>query len=89
MRVTSGDNNNNPEILLIKAPTYCYQVKARPFVREFLAAANDLFELEVYTFGTRPYADAVVRFLDPDKRYFGERVVSRWAQSDTRLFLLC
>ena len=65
------------DVLIINSPQFKYMVKTRPMLREFLAAASTLFEMEVYTFGTRPYADAVVRFIDPDGRYFGDRVVSR------------
>jgi TFIIF-interacting CTD phosphatase-like protein len=64
--------------MVIDSPQFRYQVKSRPCVREFLEAAHALFELEVYTFGTRPYADAVVAFLDPGGRFFGTRVVSRY-----------
>ncbi len=65
------------DMLLIESTSFRYVVKARPGLSEFLAQATKLFELEVYTFGTRPYADAVVRFIDPDGVYFGDRVVSR------------
>jgi FCP1-like phosphatase family protein len=55
----------------------CEVVKVRTHVREFLEEASAMFEMQVYTLGIRPYAHAVVAFLDPDNRYFGGRVVSR------------
>jgi RNA polymerase II subunit A-like phosphatase len=36
-----------------------------------------LFELHVVTYGQRVYAEQIVRLLDPDKRYFASRVLSR------------
>lgn len=51
--------------------------KLRPFVREFLRQAGDMFEMYVYTMGNREYAAAVVNLLDPEGAYFGSRVISR------------
>ncbi|KAI3440629.1 RNA polymerase II C-terminal domain phosphatase-like [Psidium guajava] len=51
--------------------------KLRPFVREFLRQAGDMFEMYVYTMGNREYASTVVHLLDPEGAYFGSRVISR------------
>lgn len=52
--------------------------KLRPFVRRFLKKASEMFELYVYTMGSRNYAMHVVEeFLDPKGVYFGNRVISR------------
>ena len=40
-------------------PLFTYRVKLRPRVREFLAAAAEMYELGVDTAGTRAYAQAV------------------------------
>ena len=40
--------------------------KLRPYVREFLSGASELFELYVYTMGARAYASEMVSLLDPD-----------------------
>jgi RNA polymerase II C-terminal domain phosphatase-like 3/4 len=58
-------------------PAREYVVKVRPFVDDFLKAACALFDMQVYTFGSREYADAIVHLLDPTKVLFGDRVVSR------------
>uniref|UniRef100_J3LHZ9 RNA polymerase II C-terminal domain phosphatase-like n=2 Tax=Oryza brachyantha TaxID=4533 RepID=J3LHZ9_ORYBR len=50
--------------------------KLRPFVHEFLREASGMFEMHVYTLGGRSYARAVVKLLDPDGVYFGERIIS-------------
>ncbi|CAN8275961.1 unnamed protein product [Cochlearia groenlandica] len=54
-------------------------IKLRPFLREFLQEANKLFYLHVYTMGSRDYAETVLSLIDPDKTYFGDRVVTREA----------
>ncbi len=52
-------------------------IKLRPHVEDFLAQANDIAQLSIYTAGTRKYAEAVVKILDPSGKYFGGRIVSR------------
>jgi hypothetical protein len=38
---------------------------------------SKLYEMHVYTMGTRTYADAICQVIDPDKRIFGGRILSR------------
>ncbi|XP_023902307.1 RNA polymerase II C-terminal domain phosphatase-like 4 [Quercus suber] len=52
-------------------------VKLRPFVKEFLKAANDMFEMYIYTRACRVYALKVARLLDPDGDYFLSRIITR------------
>lgn len=52
-------------------------VKLRPHLGEFLSRCAELFELHIYTMGSRPYADQVARLIDPDKRLFSGRITSR------------
>ncbi|KAG2283719.1 hypothetical protein Bca52824_054939 [Brassica carinata] len=52
-------------------------IKLRPFLREFLKEANKLFRMHVYTMGTYGYARYVLSVIDPGKRYFGNRVITR------------
>lgn len=54
-----------------------YHIKLRPGTREFLENANKLYELHIYTMGTRQYADKIALAIDPDKKYFSERILSR------------
>ncbi|PRQ16964.1 putative protein-serine/threonine phosphatase [Rosa chinensis] len=58
--------------------------KLRPFVGTFLKEASEMFEMSVYTMGERPYAQQMVKLLDPRNEYFGDRVVSR--DDSTRKF---
>ncbi|RPA99239.1 hypothetical protein L873DRAFT_1789822 [Choiromyces venosus 120613-1] len=54
-----------------------YYVKMRPGLKEFLEHISELYELHIYTMGTRAYAMSVKKIVDPDGRIFGERVLSR------------
>lgn len=51
--------------------------KLRPFVWEFLAAANKLAEMHIYTHGDQEYANAMAKLLDPEQKLFQGRVVSQ------------
>ena len=52
-------------------------IKLRPFVRDFLKEANEMFTMFVYTMGSRIYAKAILEMIDPKKLYFGHRVITR------------
>ena len=49
----------------------------RPGLRAFLTEIGKLYELHIYTMGTRNYAAAISRIIDPEQRIFRERVLSR------------
>lgn len=36
-----------------------------------------LFEMHIYTMGTREYATNIMRLVDPDGRFFGDRIIAR------------
>ncbi|KAH9812324.1 hypothetical protein DFH28DRAFT_899239 [Melampsora americana] len=63
-----------------------------PGLKEFLHTLAEKYEMHVYTMGTRAYADAVCRIIDPTDELFGSRVLSRdesgsmTQKSLTRLF---
>ena len=52
-------------------------IKLRPGLAQFLEACHGLFELTIYTHGTREYAWKVAQVIDPKGAYFGNRIVSR------------
>ncbi|KAG6008267.1 hypothetical protein E4U21_004729 [Claviceps maximensis] len=54
-----------------------YYIKLRPGLREFLEEVSQMYELHVYTMGTRAYALNIARLVDPDRKLFGNRVISR------------
>ena len=59
-----------------------YFVKFRPGLMAFLDKMAAMYELSVFTAGTRPYAEAIVKIIDPTKALFSQRVISRDDISD-------
>ena len=58
---------------------------SRPSVKQFLEEVHKMYELHVYTMGSKEYAWAIARALDPDGHLFGDRVLDR--QSNESIFL--
>ncbi|KAI9740807.1 MAG: Carboxy-terminal domain (CTD) phosphatase [Claussenomyces sp. TS43310] len=54
-----------------------YYIKMRPGLKEFLAHVAEIYELHVYTMGTRAYAQNIATIVDPDHKLFGDRIISR------------
>jgi RNA polymerase II subunit A-like phosphatase len=54
-----------------------YYIKLRPGLKEFLDNVSKLYELHIYTMGTRSYAKHISRIIDPECRIFGNRILSR------------
>jgi RNA polymerase II subunit A-like phosphatase len=54
-----------------------YYIKLRPGLMEFLESISQIYELHIYTMGTRQYAQQIANIVDPDRKYFGERILSR------------
>ncbi|PYH45424.1 protein-serine/threonine phosphatase [Aspergillus saccharolyticus JOP 1030-1] len=54
-----------------------YFVKLRPGLESFLHNISEMFELHIYTMGTRPYAQHIAAIIDPDRKLFGDRILSR------------
>ncbi|KAJ0174032.1 hypothetical protein K1T71_010178 [Dendrolimus kikuchii] len=62
---------------------WCH-TRLRPRTQQFLESASKNYELHVCTFGARQYAHAVADLLDPDKKYFSHRILSRDECFDAR-----
>ncbi|CCH46356.1 RNA polymerase II subunit A C-terminal domain phosphatase [Wickerhamomyces ciferrii] len=54
-----------------------YYVKMRPGLEDFLKRIAKIYELHIYTMGTKEYARSIAKIIDPDGEYFGERILSR------------
>ncbi|KAK5168636.1 CTD phosphatase Fcp1 [Saxophila tyrrhenica] len=54
-----------------------YYIKLRPGLQRFLELISGCYELHIYTMGTRAYADNIVKIIDPDRKFFGQRILSR------------
>lgn len=57
--------------------TTTYYVKIRPGLGQFLESMHNFYEMHVYTMATRSYAVAIAAIIDPEKIYFGDRILSR------------
>ncbi|XP_063155085.1 RNA polymerase II subunit A C-terminal domain phosphatase isoform X3 [Candoia aspera] len=51
--------------------------RLRPHCKEFLEKIAKLYELHVFTFGSRLYAHTIAAFLDSEKKLFSHRILSR------------
>ena len=49
----------------------------RPGLMDFLNEVRKIYELHIYTMGTRNYALAVANIIDPDEKIFGDRLITR------------
>lgn len=54
-----------------------YCVKLRPNLGHMLERVSKLYEIHVYTMGTRAYAEKIVEAVDPSGRYFHDRIITR------------
>lgn len=54
-----------------------YYIKLRPGLEEFLTTISKYFELHIYTMGTRAYAQNIAKIVDPDRKIFADRILSR------------
>jgi len=52
-------------------------LKMRPGLATFLREMHEMYDMYVYTAGTRAYAEKVCSLMDPTNQYFGGRIVAR------------
>ncbi|XP_020276085.1 RNA polymerase II C-terminal domain phosphatase-like 4 [Asparagus officinalis] len=52
-------------------------IKLRPNARAFLKEASNMYDMYIYTMGTREYATQMAEFLDPEGVYFKNKILSR------------
>lgn len=65
------------QFTLADGPSMWYYVKFRNGLDVFLDRISKLYELHIYTMGTRAYADEIAKLIDPDHKLFGDRIISR------------
>ncbi|KAK5725396.1 CTD phosphatase Fcp1 [Elasticomyces elasticus] len=54
-----------------------YYIKLRPGLKEFLQLIAQDYELHIYTMATRAYAEEIAKLIDPDRKLFANRILSR------------
>ncbi|ODM90724.1 RNA polymerase II subunit A C-terminal domain phosphatase [Orchesella cincta] len=57
--------------------TVWYHTRIRPYTQQFLENISKLYELHICTFGTRQYAYTIAHHLDPSRKLFSDRILSR------------
>ncbi|CAN7011450.1 unnamed protein product [Brassica rapa subsp. trilocularis] len=77
--IEEADSNTRDDLYKWKAPgdPLVFLTKLRPYVREFLKEANEMFTMYAYTMGNRDYSKFILDVIDPKQIYFGERVITR------------
>lgn len=75
-RISQWKNEEIRQFTLPKSPTV-YYIKLRPGLKKFLKEIEGLFDLHIYTMGTKDYAKAVAKEMDPEGKLFKERILSR------------
>lgn len=58
-------------------PNTWYYIKPRPGLKRFLSTLSEIYEMHIYTMGTRAYAENVAKIIDPEQKIFGDRILSR------------
>jgi TFIIF-interacting CTD phosphatases, including NLI-interacting factor len=80
-----GDNmlsleevQNYEDIYVLELPPEKYLVKLRPYLKEFLEGVRKNYMIYVYTKGTRQYAEAILKLIDPKEEMISkERLITR------------
>jgi RNA polymerase II subunit A-like phosphatase len=62
---------------LLSKTSYLGVFLIRPGLSNFLKEIEALYELHIYTMGTRNYAEAVTKEIDKTGSLFKERILSR------------
>ncbi|GEM08291.1 RNA Polymerase II CTD phosphatase Fcp1 [Rhodotorula toruloides] len=67
-----------------------YYIKMRPGLPEFLKRVAEMYEMHVYTMGTRAYASEVCKVIDPDGGLFGmtRKSLQRLFPCDTNMVVI-
>jgi len=59
-----------------------FLVKIRPHIKEFLEAISPHFRMQVYTLAKTEYATKILEYIDPESKYFHNRIYSRVHPTD-------
>ncbi|XP_062182227.1 RNA polymerase II C-terminal domain phosphatase-like 3 isoform X2 [Phragmites australis] len=82
LRKKEEQDRSLPERHLYRFQHMGMWTKLRPGIWNFLEKASKLFELHLYTMGNKLYATEMAKVLDPTRKLFAGRVISRGDDSD-------
>lgn len=86
------ENCKNVHQVKLHDHSMIHYIKLRHGALEFLEKVHKMYELHIYTMGSRSYAEAIARLLDPQQYIFNDRIVARdhhgnWTKKElTRIF---
>lgn len=64
-------------IRVFELGNYVFFIKLRPHLTQFLKSCAGKFQMYLFTWGTRPYAEQIQALIDPSGDYFGHRILSK------------
>jgi RNA polymerase II subunit A-like phosphatase len=65
------------EVFLAQGHTGHHYIKLRPYAREFIHNLQKYYDIRIFTWGLRHYAERVVELLDPEDKIIHSKIVSR------------
>ena len=74
LHATRGKVDN---MIQISMPDGIYSIRLRPYWKKMLSKANEMYQVHVYTMGSRFYADKIAQIIDSEKKIINDRVLSR------------
>ncbi|CAF3148684.1 unnamed protein product [Rotaria socialis] len=54
-----------------------FYTKLRPGIKEFLTNLRPFYQFHIITFGDQAYAHNIAKLIDPNRRFFSDRIISR------------
>lgn len=82
LKIKEEKDQESPHRHLFRLPNIRMWTKLRPGIWQFLDRASKLYELHVYTMGSRVYATEMTKILDPTGKLFAGRVISKGDEVD-------
>ena len=74
--IHSDQTAQEGDFLVFELDGTIFVVRFRPFVREFLEELYPYFHFQIYTGSQSEYAHKIVRAIDPNGKYFADRIWS-------------
>ncbi|KAM5549545.1 RNA polymerase II C-terminal domain phosphatase-like 4 [Rosa sericea] len=77
LKTQTQSDHSLQHVHIVNTPGTQLMTKFRPYIMTFLMQASQMFELSIYTMGSRDYTLEMAKLLDPRNQIFGGRVISR------------
>ena len=74
--ISTDPTASSEDFVVFDLDSTIFVVRFRPYVREFLQEISPYFHLQIYTGSQAEYAHRIIRELDPNGKYFADRIWS-------------